>query len=174
MQIRMKQSKKTEKATKHHNVIEPTIEMIQMELQNNVSDLRASENFLCETGKALGKHVIRSKRLIEVQRKLFDHLFELQLKRVNGLKNLRSTLSKAKNPKKVLKKLPLRAEELEQFERILSGEEELTNWMTDSRITLFTWNKSKNVAWNSIVNTTTQTTLSWSTSLLTELCTNSL
>jgi len=125
MQIRMKQSKKTEKAMKHHNVIEPTIEMIQMELQNNVSDLRASENFLCETGKALGKHVIRSKRLIEVQRKLFDHLFELQLKRVNGLKNLRFTLSKAKNPKKVLKKLPLQAEELEQFKRILSGEEEL-------------------------------------------------
>jgi hypothetical protein len=125
MQIHMKQSKKTEKAKKSNNVIEPTIEMIEKELQNNVSDLCASENHLCKIGKELGKHVIRSKSLIEVQRKLFDHLFELQLKRVNGLKSLRLTLSNAKNPKKVLKKLPLHAEELEQFERILSGKEEL-------------------------------------------------
>jgi hypothetical protein len=112
-QIRMKQSNKTEKAKKRNNVIEPTIEMIEKELQNNVSDLRASENHVCKIGKELGKHVMRSKNLIEIQRKLFDHLFELQVKCTSELKNLRLTLSNAKNPKKVVKKLPLGAEEME-------------------------------------------------------------
>jgi hypothetical protein len=103
MQIRMKQSKKTEKAKKSNNVIEPTIEMIEKELQNNVSDLRASENHLCKTGKELGQHVIRSKSLIEVQRKLFDHLFELQLKRVNGLKKLTLDSQQCQKPKEGFK-----------------------------------------------------------------------
>jgi hypothetical protein len=121
----MKQSKKTEKAKKSGNVIEPTIEMIEKELQQNVGDLRTSENHVCKIGKELGKHVMRNKALIEIQGKLFNHLFELQVKRTSGLKNSPLTLSTAKNPKKVLKKLPLRAEELEQFERILTGKDEL-------------------------------------------------
>ena len=124
-QICMKQSKKTEKAKKSGNVIEPTIEMIEKELQQNVGDLRTSENHVCKIGKELGKHVMRNKALIEIQGKLFNHLFELQVKRTSGLKNSPLTLSTAKNPKKVLKKLPLRAEELEQFERILTGKDEL-------------------------------------------------
>jgi len=55
------------------------------------------------------------------------------------LKNLRLTLSNAKNPKKVLKKLPLRAEELKQFERILARQNEsvkLDDRLTDYKIYL--------------------------------------
>jgi hypothetical protein len=80
----MKQSKKTEKAKKSNNVIEPTFEMIENELQNNFSDLLASENHVCKIGKELGKHVMRSKSLIEIQRMLFDYLFELQVKCTSG------------------------------------------------------------------------------------------
>jgi hypothetical protein len=132
---RMKQLKKmkAEKAKKSKKIIEPTTKMIVKELQKNISDLCANENHLCKIGKDLGKRVMRSKGLVEIQKKLFERLFELEVERTGGLKNLCLTLSNAKNPKKVLKKLPLHAEELEQFERILAGKDELEK--LDNRFT---------------------------------------
>ena len=87
--------------------------------------LRASENNLHNISKALGPHVMRSKGFIEIQKKLYDRLFELTVARTSGLQRLPLILSKTTNPKKILKTLPLRDDELEQFERILAGKEEL-------------------------------------------------
>jgi hypothetical protein len=132
-QISMKQSKKTEKAKKSSEIIEPTTKMIEEELQKTVSNLRASEQHLHNMGKNLGKHVMRSKGLIEIQKRLYDCLFELEVERTSGLKNSPLILTNAKNPKKALKKLPLRAKELKKYERILTGKDELEKM--DDRLT---------------------------------------
>jgi hypothetical protein len=81
----------------------------------------------------LGRNVTRSKGLIEVQKKLFNRLFELEVARTSGLQNSPLIISYAKNPRKISKKLPLRVEELEQFERILTGKDELDK--LDNRFT---------------------------------------
>jgi hypothetical protein len=122
-QFRMKQSKKTEKAKQIKTIIEPTTKMVEKELQKNISDLQASENHLRNISKDLRPHVMRSKGLIEIQRKLYNRLFELEVARTSGLQNSPLILHNVQNPKKLLNKL--RAEELEQFERILAGRDEL-------------------------------------------------
>jgi hypothetical protein len=117
--------KKAGKAKQKKTIIEPTTKMIEKELQKNITNLRASENNLHNISKALGPHVMRSKGLIEIQKKLYDRLFELTVARTSGLQCLPLILSKATNPKKILKTLPLCNDELEQFERIQAGKEEL-------------------------------------------------
>jgi len=122
----MKQlKKKADKAKQKKTILEPTAKMIEKELQRNITDLCASENDLHKVGKQFGKKVMRSKALIKIQRKLFDRLFELEVARTSGLQRSPLILCNVKNPRKILKKLPLQAKELECFERILTGEEEL-------------------------------------------------
>jgi hypothetical protein len=121
----MKQSKKTEKAKKGKNIIEPTTKMVEKDLQKNITELCKSENSLYKMSIELGRNVMRSKGLIEVQKKLFNRLFELEVARTSGLQNSPLIISNAKNPRKISKKLPLCAEELEQFERILTGKDKL-------------------------------------------------
>ncbi len=131
---RVKQlKKKAEKAKHKKKIIEPTMEMIEKELQMNITDLRASENHVRNISKELEPHVRRSKGLIDIQRKLYDHLLELKVARTNGLQSSPLILTNTKNPKKVLQRLPLRDEEIEHFERILSGKEELEK--LDNRFT---------------------------------------
>jgi hypothetical protein len=69
--------------------------------------------------------VMQSKGLIEIQRKLSDQLFELEVAHTSGLQRSPLILSNAKKPRKIVKKLPLQDGELERFERILTGKEEL-------------------------------------------------
>jgi hypothetical protein len=109
-QNRMKQSKKTEKAKRGKNIIKPTTKMVEKALQKNITKLRKSENSLCKMSIELGRNVMRSKGLIEVQKKLFNRLFELEVARTSGLQNSPLIISNAKNPRKILKKLPLRTE----------------------------------------------------------------
>jgi hypothetical protein len=67
---RVKQlKKKAEKAKQKTTIIEPTMKMIEKELQTNITDLRASENHVRNISKELGPHVMRSKGLIEIQKK---------------------------------------------------------------------------------------------------------
>jgi hypothetical protein len=133
-ELRVKQlKKKAEKAKQKKTIIEPTMEMIEKEIQTNITDLRASENHVRNISKELEPHVRRSKGLIEIQRKLYDHLLELAVARTSGLQSSPLILTNTKNPKKVLQRLPLRDEEIEQFERILSGKEELEK--LDNRFT---------------------------------------
>jgi nitric oxide reductase activation protein len=66
---RVKQlKKKAEKAKQQKTIIEPTMEMIEKELQTNITDLRASENRVRNISKELEPHVRRSKGLIEIQK----------------------------------------------------------------------------------------------------------
>jgi len=124
-QISMKQSKKTDKAKRIRKFIEPKIETIEQELQKIMSNLRGSKRHLRNISEDLVPHVRRSKGLIEIQRKLCDRLFELEVARTSGLQNSPLTLHNIQNPRKLSTKLPLRAEDLERFERILAGRDEL-------------------------------------------------
>jgi hypothetical protein len=117
---------------------------------------------------------MQSKGLIEIQRKLFDRLFELEVARTSGLQCSPLILSNAKNPRKILKKHPLQAKELERFERNLTGKEELKNWMTGSLTTLFIWSRLKNIVSSCTIRTTTPITPNLNILDRTELYTRNL
>jgi len=78
-----------------------------------------------KTSKILSAKMIRNKALVEIEKKLHDRLLDLEVQRCNGLKNAPLIIGTGKNARKTLKKLPLSDKELEQFERILSGNDEL-------------------------------------------------
>jgi hypothetical protein len=122
-QPRMKQSKLIEKAKKNvKNNSESKIEKLKKEIQKNVTELRKSEDSLRKTSKDLGIKMMRSKSLVMVQQKLYDRLLDFEIERMTGLKN---SPYNGKNPKRVLKKLPLPTEVQERFECILTGKDEL-------------------------------------------------
>jgi len=125
-QPHMKKSKMTEKVKqKIKSSLEPTIEEIEQEIQTNITELCKSENLLMKASKDLSIKMMRSKGLVEIQKKLYDRLLDLAVQRTTGLKHAPLIISAGKNPRKTLKKLPLMPKELEQYERILAGSEEL-------------------------------------------------
>jgi len=125
-QPRMKQSKSIEKAKKNvKNISELKIEKFKKEIQKNIAKLRKSEDSLRKTSKDLRIKMMRSTGLVMVQQKLYDRLLDFEVKRTIGLKNSPSIINNGKNPKRVLKKLPLPTEVQERFERILTGKAEL-------------------------------------------------
>jgi hypothetical protein len=122
----MKQSKLIEKAKKNvKSNSESKIEKLKNEIQKNITEFRKSEDSLRNTSKNLGIKMMRSKNLVMVQQKLFDCLLDFEVERTTGLKNSPLIINKGKNPKRVLKKLPLPTEVQEKFERILTGKDEL-------------------------------------------------
>jgi hypothetical protein len=125
-QPHMMKSKMTEKAKqKIKTNFEPTIEKLEREIQSNITELRKSENSLVKTSKMLSAKMMRSKGLVKIQKRLYDRLLEFEVERTSGLKHAPLIVSTGKNPKKTLKKLPLQPKELEQYERILSGCDQL-------------------------------------------------
>jgi hypothetical protein len=105
--------------------LEPTIEEIKQEIQTNITELCKSENLLMKASKDLSIKMMRSKGLVEIQKKLYDRLLDLAVQQTTGLKHTPLIISAEKNPRKTLKKLPLMPKELEQYERILAGSKEL-------------------------------------------------
>jgi hypothetical protein len=130
---RMKQlKKKAGQAKKTHKVIEPTKEVVEAAMQKNITNLCKSEDSIRRISKQLKTNLMRSKGLIEIQRKLYDHLFDMEVKRTGGL-NSPLIISNGKNPKRTLKKLPLPIKVRKQFERIIDGRDELEK--LDNRFT---------------------------------------
>jgi len=133
-QPHMKKSKTTERAKQNiKSDSQSTIEKIEKEIQGNITELRKSENSLVKTSKVLSARMMRSKGLVEIQKKLYDRLLDLEVQRTSGLKHAHLIISTGKNPKKTLKKLPLQQKELDLYEKILSGNEELEK--LDNRFT---------------------------------------
>ena len=125
-QPHMKQSKLIGKAKKNvKNDSGSKIEKLKKEIQQNITELRKSEDSLRNTSKDLGVKMMRSKKLVMVQKKLYDRLLDFEVERTTGLKNSPLIINTGKNPKRVLKKLPLPKEVQERFERILTGNDEL-------------------------------------------------
>jgi hypothetical protein len=130
----MKKSKMSEKVKqKIKSNFEPTFEEIEQEIQTNITELRKSENLLVKASKDLSAKMMRSKSLVEIQKKLCDHCLDLAVQRTSGVKYAPLIISAGKNPRKTLKKLPLMPKEVEQYERILAGSEELEK--LDNRFT---------------------------------------
>jgi hypothetical protein len=87
-QPRIKQSKLIEKAKKKvKNNSESKIKKLEKDFQKNVTKLCTSEDSLRKTSKDLGIKMMRSKSLIMVQQKLFDHLLDFEVEHTTGLKN---------------------------------------------------------------------------------------
>jgi hypothetical protein len=104
---------------------ESTFDEVEKEIQKNVTKLWKSEQSLVKTSKILSAKMMRNKALVEIERKPYNCLLDLEVQRCNGLKNAPLIIGTGKNARKTLKKLPLHNEESEQFERILSGKDEL-------------------------------------------------
>ena len=133
-QPHMKKSKTTERAKQNiKSDSQSTIEKIEKEIQGNITELRKSENSLVKTSKVLSARMMRSKGLVEIQKKLYDRLLDLEVQRTSGLKHAHLIISTGRNARKTLKKRPLQQKELDLYEKILSGNEELEK--LDNRFT---------------------------------------
>jgi hypothetical protein len=86
-----------------------------------------------KTSKVLSAKMMRSKGLVEIQKKLYDRLLDLEVLRTSGLKHAPLIISTGRNARKTLKKLLLQQKELDLYEKILSGNEELEK--LDNRFT---------------------------------------